>query len=454
MLIRSFLAVLCVVLAFQACNKPGMQKEWATVDVKHEDFLKSVNVKGATKVTWGTNSNIIQVVLPESYTDSIVSLDLTYYDGAKLVLQAPDVNNTEHKVGFKFRGASPQNFRVSRTKTESSKSYWVYVEHLGKLSAELLTSLELQAIPKKSGSAISAKMRLLSGVGTIPEKPEDPKALISGLTDQGKNVSVAGLAYAGQLDFPNVQSLTTSSKLSVSLTYGNKTFTFPDAYQPVRSGIWANISGILPLTKNNEIEVDGGYFLNGNNYRIKLENDFLEQSVWLDAHVKTPSTLTFKIPSRVADQDYIFTVYEGEILLLRRNFLVSDESKSIKGIGRIWTETLEFPTQVVFNKNPEKIIVKKGQVFYADPKPWIFGGKHGEGSADKKMPDLELKMGDKVVVIPAKLRVDNSYGQGSAPLYYCEYKLPADVVSGNYEARMIYENGERSAPWWALVKVN
>jgi hypothetical protein len=434
-----------------------MQKEWATVDVKNDiksrNFLKSVNVKGATKVTWDTTSSTIQVVLPESYTDSILSLDLTYHDGAKLLLHMPDAYNSEYKTSFKFRGARPHEFIVHKPAAESSsgKSYQVYVEHQGNVKAELLSPLEMQAALRESGSSIYAKIRLLSGVGTIPERPNDEKTLIGGLVDPTGNIRIQGSGYAGHLDFPNTLSFRTLPKLTLSLTYGEKVFTFPDTHQPVRSGVRARITTIFPLMKKKDIEVDGGYFIDGINYRVRLQNDFVKEPIWLTAKVKAPSLLTFEIPEGVAKGDYLFEVYEAETLLYMSNFLVSENQEEIKGIGRIWTEALEFPSQVIFNINPEKVSLNKGKVFYADPKPWMLGERYGTNS---KMPDLELKRSSEMIIISAKTRVDVSYGDGGVPLYYCEYTLPADMLSGNYEARMIYENGMRSAPLWTLIKVN
>ncbi|MCE7043614.1 hypothetical protein [Dyadobacter sp. CY312] len=413
-------------------------------------------MKGALKVSWDTTTSVIQVLLPESYTDNIVSLDLTFHDGASLQYYEGDTYITENKVGFIFKGARPVDFTIRKKTGERwfAKDYKVYVEHQGKLTAEITSPLEMQAIYGESRSTIYTQIKLLSGVGTIPERPEDLKTLSAGLADLEKNITVKGSAYASHLDFPNAQSLIASSKLSVSLMYGDKIFTFPNTYQPVRGDVRAGMHTFSFFAKKKAIEISGGYFINGIKYQVKMENDFVKEPIWLNAEVQTPANLTFVIPEGVTNGDYLFSIYEGENLLSSTNFLVSDENLPVKGIGKLWTEKLEYPSGSILFKDSKRVSLNKGQVFYADPKPWIYGDYYKPWDPNKKMPDLELKNNKSVIVISAKTNGDPSYADASIPLYYCEYKIPADIVSGNYEARMIYENGEKSAPWWALVNIN
>jgi hypothetical protein len=463
MKIGLFLGLLCLGIAFQACKKSEVQKEQPIFELPNpenpeegKNYLKTVAVKGGGKATWDTLTNIIQVVLPESYTDNLMSLDLTFHDGAGLQTPQEYLYIDKNNLGFIFKGAKPIEFGVSKKIGDRTflKYYKVYVEHQGKLSAELLSPLEMQTIYEESKSVVYAAIRLISGVGTIPEYPDDSKKLIGGLSDLGKNIRTTGSAYASHVEFPNAQPLISSTSLSVSLTYGDKTFTFPNTYQPVRANVTATMHTFSFFAKNKEIEISGGYFINGINYRVKVENAFTKEPMWVNAKFKTPAILNFEIPGTVANGDYLFGIYEGEHLLTSTNFLVSEENVPIKGIGKIWTEKTEAPSGDILYKDSKRVSLNREQVFYADPKPWILGGYLGVFDPNRKMPDLELKNNDRTIIIPSKTKGDMAYGDASIPLYYCEYKLPAEVSSGDYEARMVYENGEKSAPWWALIKVN
>jgi hypothetical protein len=464
MKIGLFLGLLCLGIAFQACNKSEIQQVKPIIEIPYPDtiaveetgFLKTVNVTEATKVTWDTLSNIIQVVLPEGYTEDIVYLNVSNYSGANVELNSWDELISAKRIGFRFKGGHPYVFSVSRRNDTNSsfRSYTVYVEHLGKLTAELLSPLEMQAVYGESTSVIYAGFKFTSGIGTIPERPGDTKNSIGVLSDVGKNISIKETAYSNHVYFQNAQSIVASSQLSLSLTYGDKTFTFPNTYQPVRANVTATMHTFSFFAKNKEIEISGGYFINGINYRVKVENAFTKEPMWVNAKFKTPAILNFEIPGTVANGDYLFGIYEGEHLLTSTNFLVSEENVPIKGIGKIWTEKTEAPSGDILYKDSKRVSLNREQVFYADPKPWILGGYLGVFDPNRKMPDLELKNNDRTIIIPSKTKGDMAYGDASIPLYYCEYKLPAEVSSGDYEARMVYENGEKSAPWWALIKVN
>ncbi|MPR34995.1 hypothetical protein [Salmonirosea aquatica] len=427
--------------------------------VKNLGWLKNVKVEGATEVAFDTVERTIAITLPATFTKDTLFLDFELYEGATLELNSWHKLITANRIELShFRGNSPTTFMVLSQDKRVGKTYMIYVECTGPLNASLTSDLMLHPSRAEPYSSVQASLELNSGVGTIPEKPGSTKRLTSKLIDLGSGRPVQGMYGVPVRTFflENTTPLNLASEYALELEYGEKKFVSPIRKKLVRATPIAapyelnSLFQALPL--NREILLDGGYFLSDLNYRIKVESDF-HPSMWLAANYKNPSMLSFVLPSETADGSYLISLYEGESLVKSFIFNVSNAANT-KGIRKILAESLDCPSRALREATPRNLTFQKGQAMYVDPFPAILGGFYASFDPNKKLPDLELKNGQRSVILKAKTRADGCYADGTVQLYYGEYMIPTSMAPGSYEARLVYPEDPKSVPFWTLITIH
>ena len=207
--------------AVMICCLAGCKKE-KELDpdktLKEDLFLRSIKVAGAREVTIDTARNYIQIVLPEEYTDDIIDLQVDAAPGAELVLDPWKTLYSAGHVKYHFRAAYPENFTMAIQSSSRTKSYKVFVEHEGPLTAELTSDLDLQ-IGGPNTAAATAKIRFKSGVGSVPERPDLQEQIVPFLKNSSKNANVKGSFDngLGVIFFEDIYSLMEAEGTALSI---------------------------------------------------------------------------------------------------------------------------------------------------------------------------------------------------------------------------------------------
>ncbi len=427
--------------------------------VKNMGWLKSVKVEGATEVIVDTVGKTVSITLPATFTKETLFLDLETYPGTIHEVNPWDnLSTRNHIVLSGFRGSSPTTFMVVGQNKPIGKTYTVFVECKGPLTASLTSDLMLLPSRQEPYSAVEASISFDSGIGTRPEKPGSDKELTAKLIDLGTSRPVQGRSAVSAIALwlSNTTPLGLASEYALELEYGEKKFVLPGRQKLKRADLLAypyEISNLFKtLPRNQEILLSGGYFLSDLNYRVKVESAF-HPSLWLSAKYRNPSMLAFTTPAELADGSYLVSLYEGESIVQAFNFNVSGDAKP-KGIRSISTETMSCPPCTSRDVTLKNLSFLKGKPMFVAPFPAILGSFYGAFDPNQKLPDLELKNAQGKVVIKAKIRADGSYANATTQLYFGEYLIPTNLASGDYEARLLYDDSKNTIPFWSLIEIN
>lgn len=425
-------------------------------NLKGDLFLRSLKVGGATKVTIDTTRNFIQIVLPETFTSDIIDIELDLVKEANLEIPPWQSMFSPGHVKYYFRGLPPENFTLLRQTASGphAKSYRVFVLHEGPLNARLESEIELSPSSPTTARGIGS-IRFKSGIGSIPETPDDVRKVIPFLKNSSKNVNILGSWDTGFISFEDILSLLNVEGTVVGLNYGDKTFEFPDIKRLDRGAVSVHFyyadRFFRIFRKEETTEFYGGIFLAPNKYSITLQNGRLTSPVVLSAQTLGINTLETKFPPSLADGQYLISFYEGSNLIQKLPIVVARDTTA-RAIGQMWVEDSENQsTHVQFGSDP--IVLLRGLQLLANPFPIIVDHTAQPFDKTKKIPDLALKMNGKVTVLKAKVKEDPSYADRSLRLYIGAYRIPMDLQLGRYEASMILDNNEYSLPYWSLIEI-
>ncbi|MGG7665436.1 hypothetical protein [Dyadobacter sp. BHUBP1] len=423
--------------------------------LKEDLFLRSIKVAGAREVTIDTARNYIQIVLPEGYTDDIVDLQVDAAPGAELVLDPWKTLYSAGHVKYHFRAAYPENFTMVVKSSSRTKSYKVFVEQEGPLTAELTSDLDLQVGDANTAAAV-AKIRLKSGVGSVPERPDLQEQIVPFLRNSSKNVNVKGSFDngLGVIFFEDILSLMEAEGTALSIEYGEKAFSFPQKLKLKRAKV--SLFVVQPdrlfrvFQTGKTIEFDGGIFLNSQKYTLKLHNDASSSEVTLPATITDLSTLKTQFPASIADGQYKVSFFENTQLITQAAIVIARDS-TVKAIGQMWTGGQGIPWEEIWKTQP--MAISRGQELFVNPFPAIIDASAQPFDNKKKVPDLALKLNGKITVLKATVKEDPKYADNSIRIYYGAYRIPADLLPGRYEATMVLDNKQYSLPYWSRVEI-
>ncbi|MBO9613558.1 MAG: hypothetical protein J7619_12720 [Dyadobacter sp.] len=440
-----------------ACKKEkDIAPQVASLD---DSYLKSVTVSGAREVQLDTGKQIIQVILPETFTSNVLDLKFDLPETSELEVSDSLLVQAD-QIRFPYVGSGPLTFKVSKKQQQypNEKRYTVFVKHEGRLTARLLIAPVFY--PAEDEISVTSEFKFLSGIGTIPETPISPSNPSVTLSDPAKGLSKDGEASA-ELNYISIQECAQflrSENLKLSISYADKKFDFPEIKQIRR----ASVTGLLDwnrklfktFPKGKTLQIQGGLFLPENRYRIELSNDRMPQSRKLEATFVNYSLLTFALPADLPDDQYLAQIYEDNTLIGKSAEPVA--SDSIKAsVGSVWTESTDCPTfQILLGGFTSKIVLSKGQTFYAMPFPAIMDAQYGKPmDPNKPLPTLELKSGNETLRLLPAAKADWCYGDGGIYTYYGAFKVPANAPSGKYDARFISKDNAASMPYWNQIEI-
>lgn len=425
-----------------------------------DSFLKSVTVTGAREIQLDTGKQIIQVVLPETFTGNVLDLKFDLTESSELSVFADSLLVQANQIRYSYIGSPPLMFKVGKKNQSfpNEKLYTVYVKHEGPLTAKLLIAPVFY--PSASEISVNAEFRFLSGIGTIPETPISPSNASVTLSDLAKGLSKDGVA-SSELHYIAIEECAKflkSENLRLSISYDNEIFDFPEIKQIKRSGIIGQVDWnrklFKTITKGKTMQIQGGLFLPENRYQIELSNDRMPQSRKFEAAFVDYGMLTFKLPADLPDDQYLAQIYEGSTLIGKSAEPVASDSVKAS-VGSVWSDFAECPTiQMLLGGYANKTVLNKGQTFYAIPFPVILEAQYGKPiDPNKPLPTLELKSGSETLRIQPSVKADWCYGDGSLYVYYGAFKVPANAPSGKYEARFISKDNTASMPYWSWIEI-
>lgn len=429
---------------------------------EEERFLKEVNVDGVRDVHLDLTSRTIEIRLDESFQGDFLTIrPMLYSDGAIKIWPWDDSIDSE-KIVFNFRGSRPKQFDIlKKTKNngEVTRSYIIYVAQEGKLTAVLSSPMQLYPIGygEESSDFVHASIRFTAGLGTIPSVPGVEEKVVPTLVGDSGNFSVVGLhdVTGAYLSFEKAAPLLTSSQVSLKLVYGEKRYEI-NGKKVVRAPIRATLSTeyklFEPILPRQDVRIEGGYFLKDLLYKVKIENDFIENPIWIKPAFKTPTELQFTTPEYIVDGNYLISVFEGDSIISAQSYNVIRDTSKV-GIGHIWTNEQSCPSQFALLENTSRTKLNKGQSFFVRPFPPATHGQHTPIDYGKSLPALELRAHAFTVVLPAQTMAESCYADNSIIIYYGKYTIPDSISPGLYEARLIYPNGKRSLVYWSQLLV-
>lgn len=418
-------------------------------------FLISARVPGAAKITVDNVRNFVQIVLPEPFVSDIVDIELVVSPGAELELSPWTPLYTPSHVKYYFKGLPPEHFTISRNAKSNSKSYTVYVQHEGPLAAELTSSFDLYASGTNNADGL-AKIRIKSGLGSLPETPDGERRITPVLENGSRNVHAEGFYDdgLGTIFFESILGLLDAEGTTLSLKFGTKTFQFPEKLQLKRAPavlyvpLPDRLFKVFPSGQNAAF--DGGIFLDSQKYTLKLQNDPEGLNITLPAVPKGVSTLETQFPASLPDGQYKVEFFENTHMLTRAAIVIARDS-TIKAIGQVWTGGQGIPWEEIQKTQP--VTVTRGQELFVNPFPAILDASTLPFDDKKKVPDLTLKLNGKVTQLPATVKADPRYADNSMRIYYGSYRIPDNLSPGLYEAALVTGSKQHSLPYWTKIEV-
>jgi hypothetical protein len=172
----------------------------------------------------------------------------------------------------------------------------------------------------------------------------------------------------------------------------------------------------------------------------------------LDTRVENSSIIKFSVPSNFKDGNYLISITESDSVITKQSYnIVSDPNN--KGIGHLWIEERSCPSIYTLVENSSNTKLQKGQKFFFRPFPAITHGQNTPIDYTKKLPSLELKIGNSSMTLNPVTKAETCYADNSIVMSYGEYTIPASLPSGKYEVRSIDEEGRRSLPYWEIITI-
>jgi hypothetical protein len=409
------------------------------------NFIQDLKVEGAQTVTYDSVLRAYQVVLPESYTKDFITLNVILYPQATVSFRSPE------KFDFYYRARSNGVFEVSQDK--ETKSFKLYVKHLAPLKVTVDLPYGLRSdLDGNCSVAVTA----LTGIGTIPESPDDKKELTVTLKDEETSKTINGTYALSGVYFNQVNDFFNSDKIAIEMKYGEKSVVlvnnqkFSRAHSVV-SGIEDVYSSFLAAPVNEKLNVRGRDFTGSSRYEVKIESDFTEPAI-IPVRFENENALQMTLPATLAKGSYSLSFFENGEMINRISKVISSDKKE-KSIGQMWKSQHDYPTATSDFYSSGKLVVERGMPIFANPLPVTLGAMYSGFDTTVKLPDLQLKNSGQTITIKADLKGDTSYGDATLILYYGRYDIPANLQPGMYEAKLIYADKSESLSYWNKIQV-
>jgi hypothetical protein len=382
------------------------------------------------------------IVLPETYQKDIITLKMDLADGFTVAPEDPFIS-------MNFRGFEPRPLTVTNTNTNTYITYKVYVDAEGGIKASLKEDLYVVG----DGTGI-ADVNFTHGVGTIPERADEAEPMTATLRDLGNAANAVKNTGPYFFYFENAHKLLPSENVELSISYGQDKFVFPQKLKLKRHQISANFDNLSnwwnPIPTNKVINIDGGCFLPGETYRVKLENTPEKKALWVAAKYLGPDKLQVTIPSNVGNGNYYVSIFEDKNAISSTIYTISNKDDT-KGFQRVWTNK---PLDTEFHPGFfEPVKAGAGEEIFISPFPILTGTFDGPKVTADKLPALKITGAQGSFEIFPKVREDRTYGDGALVLFYGAYTLPSGIKPGKYQLQLHFKDSGISGPFCKELEV-
>jgi hypothetical protein len=407
-------------------------------------FLKSLSVTGSEKVTFDSTKKYFAVNLPESYTNEIAEVKLSLHDNV-LLMDSLGNPTTGNVINYDFRGRDPLTFTLKDKDDKYAGYFTVFFSIAGGPKVEIANKdITINT------SGFKSPFRFVSGVGTIPSKPEETPPVLKVINKQTGFAAETNI-YPNQenINFDGLDKLVTADPIVLELHFKDQN---PIIFEGIK---FTRGEPVLNVTRDNKfvysskdsVFASGGYFSTAGKYSARFSSDFLKTAVSAPIKVNNATSLAIeKIPANLPEGSYLVSFYEGEKAIGRTALYVSNTGA--KCIETIWKgEVMQ-----ALSRNVEHLSFKKGDTFYAKPSPLEYGSSNTVFNKNK-LPTLRLKSGATSVDLKPELAVVNWATAGvSYPVG--KYLVPKTLANGSYDVIAVFPDKQESKPYWSKLQVN
>jgi hypothetical protein len=162
----------------------------------------------------------------------------------------------------------------------------------------------------------------------------------------------------------------------------------------------------------------------------------------------TISSLSNRIPVALAEGSYLVTFLENGKAMGKTSVYLSEQK--INSIESIWTGSPD----LALSRNTNRIVLSKGDMLFAKSSPVEYGSSSAPTSFfnENKLPVLKLTAGAKSVSLKAQITVV-TWAIAGFKFAIGQYTIPSDLVSGIYEATLVFPSTAESRPYWNKIEV-
>ncbi|WP_019940952.1 hypothetical protein [Dyadobacter beijingensis] len=410
---------------------------------KAGEFIKSLKVAGATEVKFDSLSNSYVVTMPDNFTaekaEVLLGMQPKIFLSDSSGKASPDT-----VIRYAFRGESPMDFSLMDEKNTNRFHFMVYFNFKGRPDIELLKN----EIPINS-NGIQVPIRFLARVGTLPSVPMDGGARVRFLSRKtGFSADAVLYDLNATFLFSSASRFISDGPFALEVKLVDQP---PVVFENIRFTRGVPNAAIYPSyefqhKRTDSVHVYGGFYLPEEKYTITFSSDNMVAPVSVPMVVKDSSHIALeKIPSTLADGSYLLSFYEKDKLIGNGHIYLGDAPA--KSIETIWKGALQQST----TRNTERVVLKKGDDFYAKPSPIVYAYRESDINLNN-IPKLHLVSSARTVDLTPGLA---SFHWGIAGIYlvFGKYKIPADLPAGSYTVTAIFPDGTQSKSYWSRIAV-
>jgi len=447
----AYLTLLTTIGLFFQCKKDAGKEEVTpqpeiVIPVDENQILKKLTVPEAETVTFDSLASNFLVKLPSGFSADEVNIKLSLYDDVSL-LDSASLETSNKDLKFPYKGSIPLTLVLKKKGIATPRRYYVYVEAQGSPKIELAS----KEISVKQGVSYFP-FKIISGLGTIPSKPDQKRAIIK-LVDRTTNTVVEGTVQnvLQNVYFQDLSSLINSEKVGLDLTFDGSEPLIFDGLQLKRGVPGATISNMpFTLIKTDTLKVIGGYFDPMAVYTAGLSNDFSQGQKIINLAYQDKGNLSSKFNTDLSEGSYLVTFYENGKEMGKGVFEFSTSRTNT--LETIWKGDLN----LVFTRNTQPLIFNKGDIFYAKPSivQYLWGANLPSSSFDLRLlPTLRIINGSTTINLTPEMEVI-SWAIAGVSYSVGKYKLPDNLSSGSYTVTALYASQPESKPYWSKIQVH
>ncbi|MCF0074100.1 hypothetical protein LZD49_26695 [Dyadobacter sp. CY261] len=409
---------------------------------KSQEFLKGLEVTGATRIVYDSVSRSYMVSFPDNFTAKEADVKLALQPDVFLIDSLGNLS-ADTLIRYSYIGKAPLTFGL-RAKQRYEHFFNVYFNFTGTPDIELLEKV----IPVNA-RAIKIPIRFNARVGSIPQAPGEAGVLVKFTNPKTGFSTQAQIGdFETLIGFENSNLFITDDPFSLEIRVYNQT---PVVFQGIRFTRDKPIGNIIPTYKftfahNDTIKIAGGFYLPQEKYKMTFSNDLMTNPVSVQMQfVDSNWIYSNKIPSTLSEGSYLMSVYESERLISNAHIYITENAGKL--IETIWQGDINMATE----RNTNRVVIARGSEFYAKVLPMEYGTSQTNFDVNK-LARLRLQSADNTVDLVPQLVVYN-WSVALAKFSLGKYKVPNNLSPGLYAVTGIFTDGTQTKPYWCRIGV-